>query len=201
MEGNTVHLYGVDYEVEEVNVVQETDDIEDRTETKELETSKDSQQDSNAWDSCQFPDNEICDDLTREASNNNYEILDEFYEEPLPGPSHKGSHKRNLFGSEVPNPLDGVKESNSNVDKYGADGFKEQVEQQSSLNESEERHVEEEQLATRSETLKLKVYKDKEKNMDFWEMDKDSSLEIDSDYESDDLESFTEKRIWMKKRR
>ena len=97
--------------------------------------------------------------------------------------------------------MDDDKESNSNVDESGADGLKEQVGQQSSLNESEEKHIEEEQFASRSETLKLMVYREKVKDLDFWEMDKDSSLEIDSDYESDDLESFTENRIRMKKRR
>ena len=200
VEGKIVHLYGVDYKVEEVNIVEETDDIEDKPETKEIETSKDSQQDLNAWDSCQFPYNEMRDPAS-EASNNNYEIPDEFFEEPVPGPSNEGSHKRNLFGSAVPDPMDDIIDSNSNVDKSGADGLKEQVGQQSSFNESEEMHVQEEQFATKSETLKLKVYKDKAKNLDFWEMEKDSSLEIDSDYESDDSESFTENRVRMKKLR
>ena len=129
------------------------------------------------------------------------QLLDEFFEEPVPGPSNEGSHKRNLFGSAVPDPMDDIIDSNSNVDKSGADGLKEQVGQQSSFDESEEMHVQEEQFATKSETLKLKVYKDKAKNLDFWEMEKDSSLEIDSDYESDDSESFTENRVRMKKLR
>ena len=205
VEGNEIELFGVKYEVEDDNIVVKNADASNKAKKMKLDIPSGFSRERKEV-IIEEPDipkgressQEECVGFVQDAF-----VHDESFETASPERKHGVAHKRNLFGSVSEEDFstqiletDGVPEEitgRSDEDVFERNDFKESLVTLVSDQNSA--------METTGQSLKLKVFVEKEKEKDFWNMETDENDNVDSDFEQGDTESFTESRVEMKKQR